>query len=49
MLKKVTLYVWNSELNALEDLLFCKLKKKEMSKAVRLSKALWGKLVKARR
>ena len=43
MKKKITLIVSNSELNALEDLLYCEIDKKDL----RLSKKLWKKLVKA--
>ena len=46
-MRKITLKVSNKELNALEDLLFCKLEKRDYTRAHRESNRLWHKLVRA--
>jgi hypothetical protein len=46
-MRKITVNVANRELNALEDLLFCKLEKRAYKRAHRESNRLWHKLVRA--
>jgi len=43
--KNITVLIKNSELDALEDILFCYLEPKEYEKSLEISKYLWTRLV----
>jgi len=46
-MKKITIYVKNKELDAMEDIIVTKLSAKRRKELTPLALALWGRLVKA--